>query len=147
MYDPHPSMTSQIANMENRTNQVAENLDLLQDHLTDVASLVGISDPDIFMNFHGTDEDRETLLSLMGHASPPGGLSNAPTPDFPVTYSSNEQTEFEDLLGHLEDGSNMPPLDEDDFNQELLDLDAIKSGRNTQYDDNLDALFNEKAGK
>jgi hypothetical protein len=46
------------------TNKVEKDLDILQDHVIDVASLVGI-DPDNFMNFHGTDQDRETLLSLM----------------------------------------------------------------------------------
>lgn len=59
-------LSSRVSSVAENTNKVEKHLDLLQDHVIDVASLVGI-DPDNFMNFHGTDQDRETLLSLMNN--------------------------------------------------------------------------------
>jgi hypothetical protein len=61
-------LCSKVSSVEKDTNKVEKHLDLLQDHVIDVASLVGI-DPDNFMNFHGTDQDRETLLSLMNNSN------------------------------------------------------------------------------
>jgi chaperonin cofactor prefoldin len=62
--DDFNDLSSKIGSVAEHTNKVEKDLDILQDHVIDVASLVGI-DPDNFMNFHGTDQDRETLLSLM----------------------------------------------------------------------------------
>jgi hypothetical protein len=84
---PNDKMNQLILNNIGTTEKVAENIDLLQDHLEDVGSLVGI-DINNFMNFHGTDEDREALLNLMQSETP-----------------------------HAES----------DFDQDLIDLDIMKS--------------------
>jgi hypothetical protein len=125
------AFASHVNQVQTKTEQVAENLDLLQDHLMDVANLVGI-DPDHFLNFQGTDEDRETLLSLMNQSggSPPLDVETSLHTITPQNYSSTSlggSPDLGTLLGAFDDGSNL--LDQNEFNQELLDLDALNSSR------------------
>ncbi|KAJ3299930.1 stress-responsive transcription factor hsf1 [Borealophlyctis nickersoniae] len=72
-----------VNNVLQRTNEVAQDLELLQDHLQNISSMVGIETPledleDMDMaeilgrdGVQGTEEDRETLLALMQHHNTP----------------------------------------------------------------------------
>jgi hypothetical protein len=142
--DPNSHLTLGLDNTAQRTHQVAENIDLLQDHLLDVASLVGI-DPDSFMNFHGTDDDRDTLLSLMAQStgSPPNMYhtdASLNSQDFPSSMrvappqatSPSTANQLQELLGTMEPqpgaaSSNFFPLEDAEFDQDLLDLETTAS--------------------
>ena len=87
-------LSTKVENVIGKTNKVEKHLDLLQDHVIDVASLVGI-DPDNFMNFHGTDEDRETLLSIMNNNNGTSSLDEIP---FTVPESTEK---YDTFLGDL----------------------------------------------
>ena len=95
-------LPSKVGLVTAETNKVEKDLDLLQDHVIDVASLVGI-DPDNFMNFHGTDEDRETLLSIMKNTNSNSSLEELP---FTVPEASGA---YDTFLGDLGED----PLQED----------------------------------
>lgn len=160
--DPNPHLTLGLGNTVQRTHQVAENIDLLQDHLLDVASLVGI-DPDSFMNFHGTDDDRDTLLSLMAqstgsppiyHDESPSVQEFAPTmmmPPQPTAPATANQ--LQELLGTMEPqpgvtSSNFFPLEDAEFDQDLLDLEstASQSASKSAVTERVNAPHTKSAG-
>lgn len=58
------NQTQKMTDLASRTNQVAEDLDYLQDQLLDVASFVGL-DSDQFINYNGSEQEREALYSLI----------------------------------------------------------------------------------
>lgn len=99
-------LSSQVGNVVKETNKVEKHLDLLQDHVIDVASLVGI-DPDNFMNFHGTDEDRETLLSIMNN-NEQCSMESLDEMPFSVLDSTGK---YDTFLGDLGDDPLQEPLE------------------------------------
>ena len=126
------------------TGKVAEDIDLLEDHLMGIASMVGIDVDNAFLNsnFHGADEDRETLLTLMAqtHSSPPLGESNQ-------DLSTQNAGDFNEFLDSFQEQSQSRELQQDfnqefnqEFNQDLLDLNVIQDA----HDDSLSNVTSDQ---